>query len=1078
MAVYINPLSVHYRLDEVNGTTINDESGYGINAVTSTNPPQIIDDSTFGSVMEFNGSDQYLTLSESNFVNFGGDQTIMMWLYPTRMGRRENPYAKAYGGEGTITQEANGSISYYYGTSGVNTHPHESLNSGSQLVINQWNHIAIVRDLALGKLTWYINGVVVRSKDVDMVPAVGTYPAYIGKGYVSNYTGRIAQFRLFSVPLGGDEIRDLMQRDASGLRIHWPMDRISSDNNLVDESGHFQTGSIMGNPELVSDGTFGACLQFNGASGIKLENVDFPGDAFSASMWVRPESPYVDDSMISYAANSTYTNAFLLIRSGDLRVHLMNGYKDPGQSLRDGEWHHVVQTWRRYDGRLQVFIDGEEVYSGTIASGQTVPAGGTLVIGREQDTVGGGFQSTQDYQGRMAHFRLYDRVLKANDIKKEMEADMVGLIAYRKSFPIDFRLHDDDNHDALYIDDQPSGHALHLDLVNSSDEIIQWNASGTATPSDSNYAFLLRFRAGTLVADTISGISLREPNWKMEVVAETDYVNLYFLPVNDGSIDPQEVLGLTLDNVKADGQQGTRGTVVELKYDNLSPGDETQVLKGNRIHHLNIVNHRGRKDLGLQLAFQDSNAVLNSNNESNDLQLLLFNGGEESIPLNTTGSEQVSQFILQFEGQADGENKPWALGTQSEIQGIAVAVSGWAVTESNQGTQTQWTIETANNSSFDPGEFISISINGIRSSLPAGLTMVKLHYVNIPGFQDGVLQAAIAKSPLVNRGNDVGIGTDAPTAQLGLGRWNSGYAGPNGGTQLHLSGRHNTGANIGGKKLLIDGYDNDGSTTYPIYVMDENSGVDFYIRNRQSSGGNPLMYFRGNVGIGVTPTHSSTYKLNVNGSIRASALYDSNNSAFLMNPSGTSILSRVNCNSIYGSKFYAASNTSRYCQPNGQSKFNRIDLITDNHNAVNARNNSDDYPAVWAKNEHSGGWDYWAGGNNHYGKASSITLKKDVSSIENALDMIGKLEGVRYTWKKQGTRDIGFIAEEVAKIIPEAVALDDKGDAKAMSYDHITPVLVNAVKEQQTIIEAQGAAIKELQEALKKLTSYVKKGKK
>ncbi|MBI9069510.1 MAG: hypothetical protein JEZ09_19595 [Salinivirgaceae bacterium] len=123
-----------------------------------------------------------------------------------------------------------------------------------------------------------------------------------------------------------------------------------------------------------------------------------------------------------------------------------------------------------------------------------------------------------------------------------------------------------------------------------------------------------------------------------------------------------------------------------------------------------------------------------------------------------------------------------------------------------------------------------------------------------------------ATSMTILSSGNVGIGTTSPQSPLSLGEWASGTAGANGCTQLLISGNHNLGANLGGKKLVIEGYDNDGTEVFPIFVKDENEFVDFYIKNRPSASQLPQMYFAGNIGIG---TKNPTAKLTVNGKILA-----------------------------------------------------------------------------------------------------------------------------------------------------------------------------------------------------------------
>ena len=102
---------------------------------------------------------------------------------------------------------------------------------------------------------------------------------------------------------------------------------------------------------------------------------------------------------------------------------------------------------------------------------------------------------------------------------------------------------------------------------------------------------------------------------------------------------------------------------------------------------------------------------------------------------------------------------------------------------------------------------------------------------------------------------------------------------------------------------------------------------------------------------------------------------------------------------------------------------------------------------------------------------SDIRKKENIVTIENGVSLVEQLRGVRFDWKegfKQKTntdrdkRQVGLIAQEVEKIIPEVVFTDRDG-YKSVSYPNITAVLIEAIKEQQQDINKLKEEVKELQ---------------
>ena len=83
---------------------------------------------------------------------------------------------------------------------------------------------------------------------------------------------------------------------------------------------------------------------------------------------------------------------------------------------------------------------------------------------------------------------------------------------------------------------------------------------------------------------------------------------------------------------------------------------------------------------------------------------------------------------------------------------------------------------------------------------------------------------------------------------------------------------------------------------------------------------------------------------------------------------------------------------------------------------------------------------------------SDIALKEDVNPISNALKKVLKLTGVDFIWKTSKQKAIGVIAQDVERVVPEIVSSNSSG-SKTVSYDSLIPLLIEAIKEQQTQID-------------------------
>ena len=91
-----------------------------------------------------------------------------------------------------------------------------------------------------------------------------------------------------------------------------------------------------------------------------------------------------------------------------------------------------------------------------------------------------------------------------------------------------------------------------------------------------------------------------------------------------------------------------------------------------------------------------------------------------------------------------------------------------------------------------------------------------------------------------------------------------------------------------------------------------------------------------------------------------------------------------------------------------------------------------------------------------YGSPSDKRLKENIKPIQSALDKVSKLQGVTFDWKEKGItnlkEDIGFIAQDVRKVIPELVRENEDG-MLSMRHQGIAPILLEAIKELKAEIE-------------------------
>jgi hypothetical protein len=101
--------------------------------------------------------------------------------------------------------------------------------------------------------------------------------------------------------------------------------------------------------------------------------------------------------------------------------------------------------------------------------------------------------------------------------------------------------------------------------------------------------------------------------------------------------------------------------------------------------------------------------------------------------------------------------------------------------------------------------------------------------------------------------------------------------------------------------------------------------------------------------------------------------------------------------------------------------------------------------------------------------SSDARFKTNITPIENPLQKVLQLRGVNFDWKTtefparsfSENRSVGFIAQEVEKVLPEVVQTEKNAEGyKSVQYDKVVALLVEAIKDQQKQIDSLKAELK------------------
>ncbi|XP_009320785.1 PREDICTED: neuronal pentraxin receptor-like [Pygoscelis adeliae] len=125
--------------------------------------------------------------------------------------------------------------------------------------------------------------------------------------------------------------------------------------------------------------------------------------AFTICMWLKSKALAGLGTPFSYSVPSQ-ANEIVLLEWGTNPLELLINDKvaQLPLSLKDKAWHHVCVAWTTRDGKWSAYQDGEQRGAGeNLASWHAIKPQGVIILGQEQDTLGGRFDATQAFVGEL-----------------------------------------------------------------------------------------------------------------------------------------------------------------------------------------------------------------------------------------------------------------------------------------------------------------------------------------------------------------------------------------------------------------------------------------------------------------------------------------------------------------------------------------------------------------------------------------------------------------------------------------------------------------------------------------------------
>ncbi|MBI85026.1 MAG: hypothetical protein CMJ81_17670, partial [Planctomycetaceae bacterium] len=412
-----------------------------------------------GQSLRFDGIDDVVTTSLQLDQSFGpGGVTFEVWVRPA--AGAAGPVISTDDGAGDLAW----SLLAHDGTWQIESNS-GLVDTGMSVDADTWQRLSVSFDSSLSLASFYKDGTLMGGYP-PITNDNSTGSVQIGGSTVTGqyFAGDIDEVAIWNRPLH-HEVRGhqttRLTGDEDGLVGYYQFDGIH--NSLeVDLAAPRHDGTTLGEPDLVDGAPVSVVsyhlnpsapvLQAIGPQSASPVALDFdgiddvvvlPAHVFDGLTSVTTEfrlktTETLEDQAVFSVANSTHTNEYLIFINNDTDLELyLNHIKDAawdisGLNIADNQWHHFAIVRDSATSQATLYVDGASQGSHSVDVSPLQAE--AVVIGQDQDSVGGNFSTAQALHGSLtdvavwAHARTSLQI--AEDINHEFHMESSGLRAW------------------------------------------------------------------------------------------------------------------------------------------------------------------------------------------------------------------------------------------------------------------------------------------------------------------------------------------------------------------------------------------------------------------------------------------------------------------------------------------------------------------------------------------------------------------------------------------------------------------------------------------------------------------------